>query len=233
MASGLLFLINRKVLKGFAESRGGQYRKKFMSIVTCRSHFSRGVPQVVRGSMAGSLFQYIGGSTGPWRVTNVTTVCGAPLKPASHLEIIQGRLDRFPPHCSWILRGVAKNTRFYTQEERVASKAQRIVPGLSAATCAALIPIRKSSEWWSMNIQDRQEIIEARTSHIDRAFRLIPAMARRLLYGRDLGEPFDLVTWFEYAPKDAKIFDDLAATMRSSLEWQFVEREIDIRLVRE
>src|SRR2546428_7160638 len=31
----------------------------------------------------------------------------------------------------------------------------------------------------------------------------LPAIARRLYHCRDLGEPFDFLTWFEYAPADA------------------------------
>jgi hypothetical protein len=63
--------------------------------------------------------------------------------------------------------------------------------------------------------------------------RFLPAIARRFLYGRDLGEPFDLVTWFEYSSRDQSIFDDLAGALRSSMEWQYIEREVDIRLVKE
>ena len=204
-----------------------------MSIITCRSHFSRGVPPVCQGSKSDSLFQYIGGCSGPWRVDNVRTLCGAPLKPATHVQIANGRLNRLPLRSSWILRGLARNTRFFTREERLPVDSQRLWSNHSEATCAALIPIRKSAEWWNLDAEDRQEIIEARSREIHRGLGLIPAIARRLLFGRDLGEPFDVVTWFEYAPKDAKIFDELANALRSSLEWQYVEREIDIRLVRE
>ena len=35
-------------------------------------------------------------------------------------------------------------------------------------------------------------------------------MARRLRHGRDLGEPFDFLTWFEFDPEHAKAFDDEA-----------------------
>ncbi len=32
--------------------------------------------------------------------------------------------------------------------------------------------------------------------------RYLLAVARRLYHCRDLGEPFDFLTWFEYAPQD-------------------------------
>jgi hypothetical protein len=58
----------------------------------------------------------------------------------------------------------------------------------------------------------------------------LPAVARRLHHGRDLGEPFDFLTWFEYTPDDAKAFEELVARLRDTEEWSYVEREIDIRL---
>ena len=63
----------------------------------------------------------------------------------------------------------------------------------------------------------------------------LPAVARRLHHCRDLGEhePFDFLTWFEYAPSDAAAFDTLVAELRGTEEWVYVEREIDIRLIRE
>jgi hypothetical protein len=60
-------------------------------------------------------------------------------------------------------------------------------------------------------------------------------VARRLHHCRDLGEPqpFDFLTWFEFAPTDSPAFDDLLAALRTSEEWRFVDREIEIRLRRE
>ena len=61
----------------------------------------------------------------------------------------------------------------------------------------------------------------------------LPAIARRLHHCRDIGgnEPFDFITWFEFAPADTAAFDELVAALRASPEWQYVDREIDIRLV--
>lgn len=49
---------------------------------------------------------------------------------------------------------------------------------------------------------------------------------------RDLREPFDFLTWFEFAPENAQAFDDLPGTPRSREEWRFVDREVEIRLAR-
>lgn len=63
----------------------------------------------------------------------------------------------------------------------------------------------------------------------------LPAVARRLHHCRDLGEgePFDFLTWFEYAPSDAAAFEALVAELRATEEWAYVEREVDIRVVGE
>ena len=48
----------------------------------------------------------------------------------------------------------------------------------------------------------------------------------------DLGESFDFVTWFEFAPSDTAAFNELLAALRASQEWRYVDREVDIRLCR-
>ena len=58
----------------------------------------------------------------------------------------------------------------------------------------------------------------------------LPQVARQLYHCRDFGEPFDFITWFEYAPKDAPQFEELVAMLRDTEEWTFVEREVDLRL---
>lgn len=204
-----------------------------MSIVTCRSHLSRGVPQLLKRRPAETLFHYVGGVRGQWQVTRAVTYSGLPLKTVSHVEITNGPLDRVPGGSSWVLRGIVSNTRYVTREDRGNADSPHSRFGPPDATCAALIPIRKSAEWWNLAPDERREIQEARSLQVAKGFRLLPAIVRRLQYSRDQGAPFDFVTWFEYAPQDASIFDDLAAALRASEEWRFVEREVDVRLVRE
>jgi hypothetical protein len=60
----------------------------------------------------------------------------------------------------------------------------------------------------------------------------LPAVARRLHHSRELGEPFDFLTWFEYAPENAEAFEELVCRLRSTAEWRYVEREVDIRASR-
>ena len=49
---------------------------------------------------------------------------------------------------------------------------------------------------------------------------------------RSTAEPFDFLTWFEFRPEDEPAFDHLLAELRRSPEWTYVDREIDVRLLR-
>lgn len=60
----------------------------------------------------------------------------------------------------------------------------------------------------------------------------LPAVARKLFHSRDLGEPFDFLTWFEFAADDAAAFEHMVGRLRATREWTYVEREVDIRLER-
>ncbi|HFF8541291.1 TPA: chlorite dismutase family protein, partial [Raoultella ornithinolytica] len=107
--------------------------------------------------------------------------------------------------------------------------------GRAEATCAALIPIRKNPSWWGLAQDERRKIFEEQSRHIHIGLQYLPAVARRLHHCRDLGEsePFDFLTWFEYSPSDEPGFNRLLAELRASVEWKYVDREIDIRLVHE
>ena len=52
---------------------------------------------------------------------------------------------------------------------------------------------------------------------------------------RDLSEPepFDFLTWFDFAEKDAAEFDKRRERLRASEEWKYVEREVEIHLKRD
>lgn len=128
---------------------------------------------------------------------------------------------------------MTSNFRYTTEGERAALSTIQPDLGRSQATRAALIPIRKTTEWWALAQDRRREIFEERSRHIAIGLGYLPAIARRLYHARDLGEPFDFLTWFEYAPADAGLFEELVGRLRETEEWRYVEREVDIRLVRE
>lgn len=78
-------------------------------------------------------------------------------------------------------------------------------------------------------------MLEEQSRHVAIGLHYLPAVARRLHHCRDLGEnePFDFLTWFEFAPANEAAFNRLVSELRASEEWKYVDREIDIRLVRE
>ncbi|NWG24901.1 MAG: chlorite dismutase family protein [Pseudorhodoplanes sp.] len=174
---------------------------------------------------------FSGGSRGTWRITRMETVCGEgmPFAPRLRVEEGEGHLDG----TAWVLRGVTSNLRYTTGAERVRLTAASPPLGRTAASRAALIPIRKSAKWWEMAQDQRREIFEEQSRHIAVGLEYVPAVARRLHHCRDLGEPFDFLTWFEYAPEDAPHFEHMVQRMRATEEWRYVEREIDVRLERE
>jgi len=132
----------------------------------------------------------------------------------------------------WVLRGVTSNERYVERPERTALVAVQQPLGRHDATRAALIPIRKTAAWWELTQDERRAILEEQSSHIAVCLEYLPAIARRLHHGRDLGEDFDFLTWFEFAPSDAGAFEELVGRLRDTEEWSYVEREIDIRLTR-
>ena len=172
---------------------------------------------------------FYGGSTGLWQVEEWRVICGQPLVPVKRI-CIQPSIDPIPAGAHWWLRGVVSHERYVNRAERVALRTHWSALGRPEATCAALIPIRKSEAWWLLTQEERREIFEDQSAHIKTGLRLLPAVARRLYQSRDLGEEFDFITWFEFAPCHSQAFDDIVGTMRMSEEWQFVDREVDIRL---
>jgi len=133
----------------------------------------------------------------------------------------------------WILRGTRSNERYATRDEKQSLAAVQPQLGRPEAIYAALIPIKKSEAWWDLPQDERRRIFEERSSHIAIGSKYLPAIARRLYHCRDLetAEPFDFLTWFEFAPSATPVFDELLVALRASEEWSYVEREVELRLV--
>ncbi len=182
--------------------------------------------------MDNRFYTFVAGDTGPWNITEIRAVIGQSLVTAPRLDIKNSNLQELPSGSRWLLRGVTSNQRYVTRPEQSSLVASQAGLGRREATCAALIPITKTPAWWALTQDERRDIFEARSSHIATGLRYLPAIARRLHHGRDLGEPFDFLTWFEYATSEATAFDDLVAALRATEEWNYVEREVDIRLTR-
>jgi hypothetical protein len=178
------------------------------------------------------LVTFAAGTVGDWRIDRLEVKCGDGLPGASRLAVLEGVAVSVPVGTVWLLRGVISNTRYTTRVEEQALVASQPALGRPEATRAALIPIRKTDEWWSLAQDERRAIFEERSRHIGTGLKHLPAVARRLHHCRDLGEPFDFLTWFEYAPEYSGAFEELVDRLRGTEEWHYVEREVDIRLTR-
>jgi len=175
---------------------------------------------------------FAGGASGFWRVQRIDAVIGESLPTTEWLTMLEGEAARRPAEADWVLRGVTSNERYVNEGERAALTVRAPSLGRPEATRAALIPISKSERWWELTQEARREIFEERSRHIATSLQYLPAVARRLHHGRDLGEPFDFLTWFEYAPAYAEAFEELVGKLRETEEWTYVAREVDVRLIR-
>lgn len=184
--------------------------------------------------MSGRLFSFVGGGAGPWRVTGIHAIAGESLANVQRLSVVAGAVAEPSQGATWVLRGLTSNERYVNRAEKDRLVATQPALGRPEATCAALIPIRKNASWWGLTQDERRSIFEERSKHIETGLKYLPAVARRLHHCRDLGEsePFDFLTWFEYAPSDSGAFDRLVIELRASEEWTYVDREVDIRMVR-
>ncbi len=175
------------------------------------------------------IFGFAGGDSGSWKVDSLRAVRGEPLTPVARLSVVEPGMA-YPAGARWLLRGVMSNERYVTHEERSGLRAVQEGLGRPASVSGAMIPIRKNPAWWELAQDERRAIMEEQSKHIRTGLRYLPAISRRLYHSRDLGETFDFITWFEFAPADAEAFEELVAALRASEEWRYVERETDFRM---
>ncbi len=176
---------------------------------------------------------FIGGDKGPWAVERMVAVRGESLAPVTRVAIVEGPGGAgMAQRETWVLRGRTGDDRYVLAEERRALMALQAPLGRPSSTEAALIPIRKSAAWWDLAHDERRKIFEERSHHIAHSLQYLPRIARRLHHSRDLDEPFDFLTWFEFAPADGAAFDELTGLLRMTEEWAYVEREVELRVAR-
>jgi chlorite dismutase len=175
-------------------------------------------------------YSFVGGDEGVWRVTSNEAVVGDPLEKVERINVLNVPSSTLTNRGAWVLQGFTSNLRYAERHE--VDKLQSIQEGLNrpAATCAALIPIKKNATWWAMSQDERRKIFEAQSHHTEIGLAFLPEIARQLHHCRDIGEPFDFLTWFEFAPEHTESFNELLSQLRASKEWEFIDREIDIRL---
>ena len=173
---------------------------------------------------------FTAGVAGRWRIERVDACRGQALPPADELDVTEGAAGA--AGAVWQLNGFTSELRYTTGAERSGLVSAQAPLGRPAASHAALIPIRKTADWWNLAQDERRTIFEERSRHIAIGRDYLPAVARRLHHCRGLGGPFDFLTWFEYAPEDEAGFDAMLVRLRATEEWCYVEREVDVRLIR-
>ena len=140
-----------------------------------------------------------GGQSGAWRVMRLAAVRGAGCRRRRRCRSSTRRSRcRSCPRRPLAARRRRQPCALY-RARREGTAHRR--PGRARppeATCAALIPIRKSAAWWELTQEERRQIFEDKSHHIAGSLKYLPAIARQLYHCRDLGEPFDFLTWFEY-----------------------------------
>ena len=171
---------------------------------------------------------FIGQADAEWAIRSMETLAGEPLPSAQAVHIATVNAPEDPT--SWRLTGFTSNQRYTTSAEASMLKSRQSALGRPEAVYGALIPIRKNTSWWALAQDERREIYQERSRHTSIGAEYLPQIARRLHHSRDLGEPFDFLTWFEFSPEHEPMFDEMLARMRASEEWRYVDREIDIRL---
>ena len=178
------------------------------------------------------LVSFVAGNQGVWRIERIDAVAGETLPRADRLQVVESSSINSSIQPAWVLRGVTSNVRYTNRAEVEVLNQKQESLGRPQATRAALIPIRKNAAWWKLAQDERRRILEEDSHHIAIGLEYLPAVARRLHHSRDLNEPFDFLTWFEYAPEHSVAFEELVQRLRETKEWKYVDREIDIRLIR-
>ena len=155
---------------------------------------------------------FVGGASGDWRVLSISPVKGEGLALVPHLAILdETAIVRATDNVTgasgvrWLLRGVRSYLRYVERAEKTRLDEASPPLGRPEATRAALIPIRKSAAWWDLPQDERRAIFETRSHHIADSMKYMPAVARRLYHARDLGEPFDFLTWFANVALDRRM----------------------------
>src|SRR5215470_7183847 len=178
------------------------------------------------------LVRFVGGKTGIWRVLAIRLVQGDGLPQAERVAVCLGD-EPSPLEPQWTLSGVISNIRYVERPEQQELALKEAPLNRSEATRAALIPIRKTADWWNLTQEERRNVFENKSHHITEGIKYLPSVARQLYHCRDIGEPFDFLTWFEYAPQHSEAFEELVRTLGNTEEWRYVDREVDIRLARD
>lgn len=96
-----------------------------------------------------------------WAVASQRVICGEPLPQVNGLSVSLS-VD-FPTVVSssdWPLIGRASHVRYVEKAEKDKLVSVQAGLGRREASCAALIPIKKSDAWWALSQDERRDIFE-------------------------------------------------------------------------
>ena len=164
-------------------------------------------------------YSFIGGNEGPWRVMSCESVVGVPLETVQRVNVLKVPVTKVTERGGWVLQGFTSNVRYAERGEIKQLRAKQEGLNRAASLCAALIPIKKNAAWWELSQDERRAIFEAQSHHTEIGLASLPEIARQLHPSRDLGEPFDFLTWFEFAPEHTTAFNKRVAQLRALREW--------------
>ncbi len=159
---------------------------------------------------------FVAGFDGRWMLEGMSAPVGDPLPPAARLAVVEGP-EAETADGRWVLRGVVSG-----QGED--ARADQLPLGRPEARCAVLLAVRMTPEWWERAEEDRRAL----SATIEHG----PAISRRIHRALDRDAPFDVLTWFEFPPDQQPEVNDMLTGLRESHEWPFVERAVQIRLIR-
>lgn len=176
------------------------------------------------------IISFVGSDEGKWNIISIKTICGDPLPVCKRVDIREGYDFPGGIKADWILKAFKSNLRYTTREEKTLLDKKSRALGQPEYDYAALIPIKKSDDWWLLTQDERREIFEEDSQHIKISSQYLTMISRQLHHSRDLGEAFDFITWFEFSSSHLSQFDELCNTLRKTKEWEYVIRETDIRV---
>ncbi len=177
---------------------------------------------------------FIGSNEGNWLVRSTSAIKGSDFPIAERMLRIDNELNHWKveKQVQWQLNGFNSNMRYTNRNERKELDKTPSILNLPENNFAALIPIKKNDEWWQLTQDERRNIFEEQSAHIGFSLKYLDKISRKLYHSRDLGEPFDFLTWFEFKETDESLFNELTDYLRYTPEWNYVISEIDIRLER-
>lgn len=172
------------------------------------------------------IFDFIGTTEkSTWTVDSISLITVPAVPLFKYLNVVPAGSEEG----TWKISGARSNLRYTERAERDQLQSYAISDD-RGKSCAAMILISKSDAWWDLSQDERRDIFERSSRHIAIGMDYVHAISRTLYHARDLQQAFDFVTWFEFAPQQIDLFEQLLGRLREAEEWRYVTRELDVRM---